>query len=176
MRTDRIKSINDALFEKGWSIYNSNFPLAERRTFEDNSLALMNNDFHFDLYIDNDIVVGIICYWESETYRYIEHLAIDENHHSNGYGSMMLKMFINSSDKIVILEIEPITDEKTQRRYNFYERLGFKLNPYNHPLPVYQRSHHEEMNLVILSYPNQIDDQLYNYFNKTLRDVYLNIN
>ena len=166
----RIKDQYDRYFPKAWEIYNENFPLIERRSFEHKCTAMANDHYHFNVYLDDDRVVGIICYWEFDDYIYIEHLAIDKAAHGGGYGSKVLKKLIADNDKVIILEIEPIVDEMTTRRWHFYERLGFKKNPFVHPLAPYHDDLEGTMNMVILTYPNVIPKELYDKFDRQLRN------
>jgi hypothetical protein len=69
---------------------------------------------------------------------------------------------------LVILEIDPPVDSISIRRKDFYLRLGFHENKYQHYHPAYRKQNapHE---LVILSYPRNISDMEYTKFNEYLK-------
>lgn len=169
MELKRITSAEDKYFPKAWEIYNENFPWIERRSFEHKCVAMANDRYHFNVYLDDDALVGILCYWESDEYIYIEHLAVDKAAHGGGYGSKVLQTLISGINKAIILEIEPIVDEMTTRRWHFYERLGFKKNPFVHPLAPYHDEEESSMNMIILTYPTVITQDLYDKFDRDLR-------
>jgi hypothetical protein len=61
------------------------------------------------------------------------------------------------------LEIEPVVDEITQRRHNFYRKLGFKDNTIIHYQPPYHKET-EALNLWLMSYPQPISEERYKKF------------
>lgn len=56
--------------------------------------------------LDKDVFVGIIFYWKTARYCYIEHFAIDPDMRGNSMGSRCLKQFCEMNH-LVILEIDP---------------------------------------------------------------------
>ena len=170
MEVKRIISENDPLFPAAWDIYVENFPLMERRSLQHKCTAMANDRYRFNVYLDGGKVVGIICYWEYDENIYIEHLAIDKSAHGGGYGSKLMRKLIEDNKKVIILEIEPVVDEMTTRRWHFYQRLGFKKNPFVHPLAPYHDDIYSDMNMVILTYPAEISQELYDNFDYQLRN------
>jgi hypothetical protein len=61
------------------------------------------------------------------------------------------------------LEIEPIVDEITQRRHNFYRKLGFKDNPIVHYQPPYHKNT-QAVKLWLMSYPQPVSKEDYDKF------------
>lgn len=166
----RIESVDDPLFEKMWSIYDYSFPYFEKRTLSHQVTAFSNPDYHLDCYIDNDKFIGFIGYWDFSDYIYIEHYALDKEVRGSGYGTKILKEFIENAGKIIILEIDPVVDEVSTRRLRFYKHLNFVENPHSHKCHVYRHDCGEE-NLDILTYPHEVDCAFYKRFNEDLRDV-----
>lgn len=68
----------------------------------------------------------------------MEHFAVNTALRGKGYGSNLLHTFIQSTDKIIILEIDPVTDSISEARLRFYKKCGFSENPYPHKHPAYR--------------------------------------
>lgn len=80
----------------------------------------------------------------------------------HGHGSLMLR-YLRDSQYIIILEVDPLINELSVRRLQFYERAGYTLTPYRFVhLPYWVESKTQE--LLILSYPNMISKEQHNDF------------
>ena len=82
-----------------------------------------------------------------------------------------MKHLCGSTDKTVILEIEPVVDEPTARRFRFYEKLGFRTNPYRHTQHLYHEDDPRGFMLTVLSYPGTITQPQYDRFDRDLRSI-----
>lgn len=171
MKITRITSTDDKLFSAVWDIYLTSFPLCEQRTLDHQQTALRSELYHLDCYTEDDKIIGFLGYWDFPDYLYIEHFAINSDFRNGGYGSRILRSLLESTDKPVIIEIDPQIDEISIRRLHFYERLGFKMTPFVHPLHKYQPHDHEDMNLTILTYPEAIPEELYKQYNNHMHTV-----
>ncbi len=105
----------------------------------------------------------MIGWWNCDGLRFVEHYAINPAFRSSGYGSVLLSEWMNDEDIPVILEIEPVVDDLTQRRKNFYLRLGFKENDIKHFQPPYHKDT-KAVELWIMSYPEKISMEVYRKF------------
>jgi GNAT superfamily N-acetyltransferase len=159
----QLKSSEDPFFAEFRRIYSESFPLYERRNDVQQVAVLSNPGNVCDLYFIGNQLLGFISYWKTAEFIFIEHLAISSEFQGKGSGSAILKPFIEIQTVPVILEIEPPADEKTHRRLRFYESLGFVTNPYIHFQPPYHVGDNP-LPLIILTYPYQIDNDLYNRF------------
>ncbi len=158
-----INSVQHPLFPSIWEIYETSFPLCERRILEDQIRIFANNTYHLQAWVENKDVKGIIGEWNCDGLRFVEHYAISSQYRSMGYGSIFLSEWIADNNLPVLLEIEPVVDEITQRRQNFYMNLGFIRNNIKHVQPAY----HKETNPVelwIMSYPRLIAAEEYRMF------------
>ncbi len=172
MEAIRLTDINDPLFSPVWEIYQQSFPLSEQRTLEHQQTALRSPDFYFVVYREAETLIGFIGYWEIDDYLYIEHYAINPALRGGGYGSRILQSLIQHTQRTLILEIDDITDDVSMRRLHFYQRLGFVMNPYLHPLPHYRdESEHQDAHLRILTYPHAIDASTYERFCRDLHAI-----
>ena len=84
------------------------------------------------------------------------------------YGQRALALLAQEG-KTVILEIDPPapSDPIAQRRKEFYERCGYKRNPFPHEHPAYHAGN-EPHRLVIMSYPAILKQEEYESFKKYL--------
>ncbi len=113
--------------------------------------------------MEEDQWVGFISYWEFDSYIYIEHFAIDNLLRGKGYGSRVLKTFVEQKGKTVLLEIDPIVDEVSAARLRFYSHCGFQTNPFPHCHPAY-REEYQPHSLVVLTAPKEISQKEYQCF------------
>ena len=167
MRRIRLTSIDSNLFQEAWVLYESSFPLVERRTLESHKKTLLNKKHHFDVITLKESVLGIILWWELKDITYIEYFATASSQRGKGYGKTILNEFIEDSETPIILEVELPDEEIKIRRINFYKRLGFKLN--NH---FYQMGgiHPGDapLEMLLMTYPKNIDLSDVEYFKQQL--------
>lgn len=139
MEKIRISS-GDILLDKVAALYESAFPLNERREIgEFFRLLEENSHFHVDVFLDgNGNFAGFLSSWEWDDFRYGEHFAIEEGMRGGGIGSQVLRNFLASGSQPLILEVEPPVDEMAVRRIGFYERNGLRLwNDLHYIQPAY---------------------------------------
>ncbi len=171
MELHRIEGIEDRYFEQMWTVYDYSFPYFEKRTLSHQATAFTNPDYHLDGYVEDNILVGFIAYWVFPKYVYVEHFAVNKAYRGFGYGTKFLGDFMKTYDgRTIVLEIDPVVDELSQRRLRFYKSLGFSENPFMHKCPVY-RLNTPEADLQVLSHPGPIDCDFYERFNSDLREV-----
>ncbi|MBG9736213.1 GNAT family N-acetyltransferase [Paenibacillus alvei] len=170
----RLTSADDMYFRELLELYEISFPQHEQRIFDDQIRVLDNSAYHCEVILEDDEFVGLICYWKTKRFSYIEHFAIHPNRRGDNLGSRCLQEFIEVNE-IVILEIDPPIDPISIRRKNFYMRLGFQENKYHHEHPPYKEQYkpHE---LVIMSFPRIITECEYAEFNEFLKNTIMNSN
>lgn len=163
----RITDKNDRFYPAFYAIYSHSFPIHEQRNAEQQEAAFRDNRYYLVALIENDILLSFICYWDFDEYVYIEHFAVNGEMRGRQIGSHSLALFAETVGKTIILEIDPLIDEVSRKRYRFYEKLGYITNHYRHHHPAYNPIFppHE---LVVLSYPGQLDENKYNRFNHDL--------
>lgn len=164
-----IKSASDPQFEKFWEVYEYSFPKHEKRTRENQIKVIENGSCDVDAFLVDGEFVGFLIYWEFSTFIYAEHFALAKEVRSKGYGSEILSTFIKlHSDKIVVLDIDPIVNEITERRRNFYLRLGFKQNPYYHIHPSYESVDGEKFELILMTHSRELTAEEFAQFKDAL--------
>ena len=126
---------------------------------------------HFDVDI---YIVGIILYWETLNYIYIEHFCIEPNMRNKKYGESALEL-LKKKKKTIILEIDPPIDEISIRRKLFYTRVGYKENDtFNHIHPPYSKFN-KGHSLSVMSYPDFLTQTEYDKFNLYLKNRVMKI-
>ncbi len=143
------------------------FPYEERRDILDQKECLNNKFFKFLEISDEETEVGFIALWVFPEFVFIEHIAIDEEKRAGGYGSKAIELLKESYEKTIILEAEAPETEQQIKRIRFYERLGFKINPYDYEQPSYHGG--DGVPLKILSFPQLIDQKEFDLFIKRTR-------
>ncbi|MDH8701678.1 hypothetical protein M2138_001027 [Dysgonomonadaceae bacterium PH5-43] len=170
----KITTDNDKLFASFWEIYEYSFPLCERRSLEDQQRIFNLNNYHLEAWVKDDTILGFIGWWDLDDLRYVEHYAINIDYRSEGYGSKFLKEWLRTNNKQVLLEIEPVEDEITLRRQNFYHRLNFVDSNIRHWHPPYHKGL-DRVDLWLLTYPNSLDEEVYQRFHNTQKEVIIPI-
>lgn len=158
----QIEESNRSEWEKIWDLYESSFPLAERRKKEDHIRACSDSRFFPISAWENGELIGLLFYWEWDSYRYLEYLAVNPKFRGQGFGSEILRRLRNS-EHTIILEIDPLNNELSVRRLQFYERAGFTLTPYRF-IHLPYRLEAKPQELLILSYPKMITKEQHRDF------------
>lgn len=91
-----------------------------------------------------------------------------------GCGAQALSL-LGERKKTVILEIDPPNDEVSVRRKAFYERAGYRANPFEHIHPPYH-SEYKGHRLVVMTCPTTISENEYKNFNSYLENVVMKNN
>ncbi|WP_392564202.1 GNAT family N-acetyltransferase [Orbus wheelerorum] len=151
------------------SLYDSAFPEHEKRRYQGRNSIQRLDDYYLYYFSDNGAFIGFIGSWKIDDFFYIEHFAVLPTSRGQGYGQKVLKMF-SWQVKNIILEIDPVIDEISQKRLRFYQHCGFKENNYSHVHPSYHPQY-EPHKLEILSFPISISRQTYQTFNQKLNQV-----
>lgn len=154
MRLERITEKNCQLLADAIALYKSAFPDEERRGDAEQARVMPKPAYHFDLIMDEGAFCGIMLYWETDAFIFLEHFAVLPELRGRGIGARALSL-LKEKGKTVILEIEDPTDEMTTRRFGFYKRNGFVMTPHHHIQAKYQLGT-EDLMLKILSYPHEI--------------------
>ncbi len=162
MKIERICKENEHLFPKAFALYEASFPTEERRDTNEQARVMKKEAYHFDLIINGGEFIGVMLYWETDTFVFLEHFTTLPEVRGQGLGAKALDLLKNKG-KTVILEIEDPVDELTNRRFAFYKRNGFFMTPHYHIQAKYHLGD-EDLMLKILSYPHSISKAEYLQF------------
>lgn len=165
MKLERLSEQNQKYYAAAKALYEEAFPVLERRDDLEQARIMQNPAYHFDFITDEDGFVGIMLYWETDSFVYLEHFAILPELRCKGKATAALGILEEQSQKTVILEIEPPCDDTSIRRYRFYQRSGFVMNPHEHLQAKYHLGD-ADLYLKILTYPREISKDEYAAFRK----------
>lgn len=163
----RLTKATDPAFARAMQLYEISFPLHEQRLSASQRAIMSHPEYHFDVIFDGGTFVGDMFYWRTDDFAYVEHFCIEPNLRGRHYGQYALKALCMQRGN-VILEIDPPVDDVSIRRKGFYERCGFKANPFKHVHPPY-REGNQGHELVIMSWPRELSQAEYNKFNRYLQ-------
>ncbi|MDW5291036.1 hypothetical protein [Formosa sp. PL04] len=72
----RLITVESLSLSEVWKLYENTFPLNERRNIEGQTHILKLNNYHCESIHQNEKFIGLIFWWNFDSLRYIEHLAI----------------------------------------------------------------------------------------------------
>lgn len=170
MNQIRLKKISDNYFNKAWKLYEDAFPIEERKLLNEQTQIMKASNYHFDIIIDNNKMIGFLLWWNFETLRYIDHFATCIEQRNKGFGKQILKKFVATNNKPVLLEVELPNSTLNKRRIKFYERIGFKLNQHYYEIPPLKEGH-KPLQLLLMSYPTFITEKDVEQFTKTCHPI-----
>ncbi len=162
MNLNRIQSQEHKHFNKAMKLYENSFPSHEKRDIQSILHILHKPEYHCNYIDENDTFLGILFYWETKDFIYIEHFAIEPAYRGQQYGERALKK-IQQKDKPIILEIDPPITDIARRRESFYQNLGYEKNPFIHLHPPYEKNGQPYL-LQLMSFPHQITKKTYHHF------------
>ena len=165
----RLSSPDQNLYEKAMALYQTSFPIHEQRESASQARILHNPAYHFELLWEGGAWLGLMLYWETDTFLYVEHFCMLPQMRGRGFGQKALHLLADKG-KTVILEIDPPIQPIALRRKGFYERCGYVANRFAHVHPAYHAGY-EGHKLVIMSYPAQLTEETYHTFTRYLQDV-----
>ena len=174
-----LQPTDTLLWNQTWELYETSFPVHERRRKEDHLRAMQESEFHCMVAVRRGedgippTLLALFFYWEHDSMIYIEHLAVNPSLRGQNIGSALLGQFLaNHVESTILLEIEPPIDETTRRRLHFYRRLGFVVNDYEYIHPSYGTGPAHP--LTILSYPQTITREVFDRFLNYMQTKVLN--
>lgn len=163
----KLNNTNNKHFAKAWQLYIDSFPIEERRTLIEQQDISNKKNYTALGFIEKENFIGILFYWNFKDYIFLEHFAINPSLRGKSYGSKILTTFLSKNENIV-LEIEPIEDEITQKRFDFYKRFDFRINDYKHfQIPL--RKGEKELKLLLLSQGKYLSKEEYHHLYELMK-------
>lgn len=160
-------------FDNFFNILLNNFPIQEIK-----DRSFMEETFKQGYYQvltlrDDNKIIGVMSYYKSDDFTFIDYFAIDGSYKGQGLGSKMLKYFFNLVADRIILEVEYPEDSQSIRRIGFYQRCGLVLNDqYNYFVPPIRSLKHR-LYFHLMSYPDEINAEEFEaFYPKILKLVY----
>lgn len=162
-----LKPVTEENFSEVYKRLIDAFPYEERRDEADEKKCFLKSQFNFCEITYENKSVGLIVFWVFNGFLFVEHIAINKEIRSKGYGSKTFELLKSQYKLPIILEAESPETEMQKKRIKFYENLGFKVNSYSYTQPSYHNG--ESVPLLILSFPELLRGSEFEEFFKTTR-------
>lgn len=141
LQLQRIIRAEEVIFQRLIPLYTESFPEKERRDMEQLKMMLSTESaMYFHAVKKDGILVGLLVYWDFETFYYIEHLAVFDEWRNQGIGSEILSWVTRNLNRECILEVEPDTTDIAIRRICYYQRNGFRILDKTYLQPSYHQN------------------------------------
>lgn len=154
-------------------LYHDSFPPHEQRDIGSQKAIFNNGEYHFDLIYEETLFIGLLLYWQTDTFLYVEHFCIAPELRGKKYGQTALAL-LSQKGLPIILEIDPPTDEIAMRRKAFYTRAGYIANAFPHIHPPYHPEY-DGHPLEVMSYPGALTFSDYERFRLYLENVVMRL-
>ena len=164
-----LKPVTEENFSEVYERLIDAFPYEERRDEADEKKCFLKSQFNFCEITDENESVGLIVFWVFNKFLFVEHIAINKEIRSKGYGSKTFELLKTQYNLPIILEAESPETEMQKKRIKFYENLGFKVNSYSYTQPSYHNE--ESVPLMVLSFPQLLSESEFEEFFKTTREI-----
>lgn len=160
-------------FEEAYSILEASFPESERRVYTGQKALLAHPNYRLCGECDESgRVTAVLAAWEFPDFCFVEHLATRPDQRGSGLGGELMSAYLRECRRLVVLEVELPNGPLEQRRIGFYERLGFRMNPFAYTQPPL-REWQEDLPLRIMSYPDPLEQRDFLHIREVLyRQVY----
>lgn len=122
-------------------VYEGSFPEEERRLWTDvlNPADPAGPHLSGIFREGTDRPLGLVTIWHFDGFDYMEHFAVDSTLRSGGVGTAVLTALTGSSDRPLVIEVEPPqTSPEAVRRIGFYTRNGFETVTTDYIQPPYR--------------------------------------
>lgn len=162
-----IEHFNLSDFDQIFEIMENSFPLTEYRTYDEQK-ALWSNPYYKVVGVRKDgKIIAFLAMWDLENVLFLEHLATTPECRNGGIGRHIIREVLDSTDKLVCLEVEHPDDDLTKRRVEFYKRNGMFLNEYDYIQPAISHGR-EPIPLYIMTSRAPINESTYNEIKSTI--------
>lgn len=168
----RIISGNDVLLDELKKLYIESFPPKERRSVDLlGDIIEENDELFFSAVFDGSELAGLVGYWVFPEFMYLEHFAVFPEMRNRKIGSQVLNYLAEKFERR-ILEVEPVCDEITERRVNYYQRNGYRILDKNYIQPAYSGLPEESLSLWIMGTESITAEKLQEYIRTIKEKVY----
>ncbi len=166
----RIETEHHPYFPKVWHLLQTSFHAGERRDLDKLKEILKDERVQLWAWEEQNLFMGMAVIWTFEKFNFLEYLAVHQDARGKGIGSALMQSFLGP--KLLLLEVQPPTDDINKSRIAFYERLGLQLNSYPYHQPPYQKRG-ETFPLQIMSSPQLLSPNEFEDYTTLIRkEVY----
>jgi hypothetical protein len=123
-----LKPVTEEIFSKVYERLIDAFPYEERRDEADEKKCFLKEQFNFCEITDNGESVGLIVFWVFSNFLFVEHIAINKEIRSKGYGSKTFELLKTQYQKL--LKAKKTNDDKEfkQKAIRSLCAKGFQLS------------------------------------------------
>lgn len=176
MKKQIFKEFQYSDFDSFFKLMKEVFPSIERRSYDDQKKILSEDVYNILVNKDENYNINaFLANWKFAEFNFIEHFAVAENLRGHGLGTLMLKEYLNKSNKPIFLEVELPKNRTSIRRVEFYRRFGFYLNDFDYLQPPMQKQH-DYLPLKVMSYPKLVDKNEFTNFKSMVYDRVYKVN
>ena len=105
MHFERITDAKHPMYQTAMELYRQSFPLHEQRETSSQEDILRHTDYHFTLCYDESLFTGLVLYWETADFLYVEHFCILPELRSRHYGQHILEELGRYGKTIILRSI-----------------------------------------------------------------------
>lgn len=158
----RENVISNERFAELFEIMEYSFPPTERGSMRLHMREFERESFR-SMCLTSELRGGKISafmnYYTFSDFVFLEHFAVARELRNKGVGSKLVKELLLREGKPIVLEAEPATQsDNARRRIDFYQRLGFHVNPYTYYQPAFS-SEYPAIELVLLTNPKPLSKE-----------------
>lgn len=169
IKLQRISTQDQDLYKFMEDLMVYSFPVEEYRDLKElKNFTDQRKNFYCNIIWQDEKPIGLMNYWDLNTFYYIEHFAIDEKHRNGGIGKQALKHLCEILNSPIVLEVEHPDNAMAERRIRFYERQGFTLWDKPYLQPPYKKGE-DFLPLYLMAQGNMDADQ---YYEDVKRKIY----
>lgn len=138
----RIRQTSDCYLPMLEELYVSAFPSEERRELPTLRDKICNEGrFHAHAILCEEEFVGLLTWWDFDTFVYGEHFAMRPDLRGRGLGTRAFDFLRHyAPNRPILIEVELPTDDLTRRRIDFYTRAGLSIVDIPYLQPPYRPS------------------------------------
>ena len=122
-----LKPVTDEKFSSVYKRLIDAFPYEERRDERDEKKCFLKSQFNFCEITDDGESVGLIVFWVFSKFLFVEHIAINKEIRSKGYGSKTFELLKSQYKLPIILEAESPETEMQKKNYSINQSKGFSV-------------------------------------------------
>lgn len=138
-----LRSLKKEEFSFLYQMMQRSFPPSEFRSYEGQYSLFRYPNYQVLVAESEGVIQAFIAEWLFDTFHYVEHFAVNSDIRGKGFGSAILRSYLDTAMLPVVIEVEAANTVEAKRRIAFYERLCFKQSDIEYLQPHLQYSTHD---------------------------------
>ncbi|HLC93282.1 MAG TPA: GNAT family N-acetyltransferase [archaeon] len=170
MELEKLR-LDSRLLPKVWKIYEAAFPEDEKRSEGTQAKVMRLPNYSIYAISKDEEAIALLAVWEFENFVFIEHIAVKEHMRNSGFGTKILRGFLEPATKLVLCAIDLPKTAIAKRRLGFFTRCGFRLNEFDYIQPAYS-TEKKPVQMKIMSCPGLLTPK---DFEKAREEIHLKV-